>query len=360
MTVKHVSIIAPMLNEARHVEDFVGDIAAQDFQGDVELLVADGGSTDDSVGRLRHAAHQHGVALNLVANPSGWVSHGLNECIRSAAGDLLVRLDCHSRYPSNYLRLCALAAEETGALVVGGVIVAEGQTVMERSIACAMDTPFGGIGFYRVFAGGGGTFDRLAGAFGLLRARSDAENRRVDTDTLTFGAFRPEAFRVVGLFDESLRRNQDDEFNLRVRRSGGRVVLDPAIRVHYTPRGSWHGVFRQYFEYGYWKVPVMLKHRELPGPRSLIPPAFVLSLGILLPGSARFRLARALLAAELALYAALALASGATSIRRRRESIRLLPRVCAVFPAFHLGYGYGMLRGFVRAAGLHGGRAFGR
>jgi hypothetical protein len=275
-----------------------------------------------------------------------------------ATGDLLVRLDCHSRYPSNYLRLCALAAEETGALVVGGVIVAEGQTAMERSVACAMDTPFGGIGFYRIVRGGGGAVDRIAGAFGVSRARSDAENSRVDTDTLTFGAFRPEAFRAVGLFDESLRRNQDDEFNLRVRRSGGRVVLDPAIHVHYTPRGSWRGVFRQYFEYGFWKVPVMLKHRELPGPRSLTPLAFVLSLGVLAPASARFHLAKGLLGAEVALYAALALGSGASSIRQRRESFRLLPRVVIVFPAFHLGYGLGMLGGFVRAARPYGERAF--
>src|SRR4029450_5404288 len=109
MTVKQISIIVPILNEARHVEQFVRDVAAQDFGGDVELLVADGGSTDDSVARLRRAADEHGVELKLVGNPSGWVSHGLNECVKSAAGDLLVRLDCHSRYPSDYLRVCAAA-----------------------------------------------------------------------------------------------------------------------------------------------------------------------------------------------------------------------------------------------------------
>jgi succinoglycan biosynthesis protein ExoA len=358
MTVKQISIIVPMLNEARHVEQFVRDISAQDFGGDVELLVADGGSTDDSVARLRRAADEHGVELKLVDNPSGWVSHGLNGCVRSAAGDLLVRLDCHSRYPSDYLHLCARAAEETGAPVVGGVIVAEGETVMERSVACAMDSPFGGIGFYRVFAGDG-TLERLAGAFGLLGGRRDSKGVRFDTDTVTFGAFRPEVFHTVGLFDESLRRNQDDEFNLRVRRSGGRVVLDPAIRVHYTPRGSWRRVFRQYFEYGYWKVPVMLKHHELPGPRSLTPAAFLVSLGILLPASGRFRLARILLTAELGLYLALALFSATSSIRRRHEPLSLLPRVVAVFPAFHAGYGWGMLRGFVRA-GLRGERGSGR
>ena len=345
-----VSIIAPMLNEAEHVEHFVADIAAQDFDGTVELLVADGGSNDGSVERLREAAKNHGVGLTILMNPAGWVSQALNSCIEQAEGDLLVRLDCHSRYPSDYLRRCITAAEETGALVVGGVIVAEGHTEVGKAVACAMDTPFGGIGFYRVFDGDAGPFDRLAGAFGFRRARDRSEGGRVETDTLTFGAFRPEAFQRVGFFDESLRRNQDDEFNLRVRLSGGRVVLDPAIRVHYTPRGTFRGVFRQYFEYGYWKVPVMLKHRQLPGPRSLTPPAFVASLGILLAICTRFRVARWLLAMEMTAYAALALASGAASVRRRRESWLLLPLVVAAFPAFHLGYGCGMLYGFLRSA----------
>jgi succinoglycan biosynthesis protein ExoA len=190
----------------------------------------------------------------------------------------------------------------------------------------------------------------VAAAFGLGRTQRGGATKRVETDTVTFGAFRPEAFEIAGLVDESLRRNQDAEFNIRIRKAGGRVVLDPAIRVFYTPRGSIAGVFRQYHEYGYWRVAVMLKHRTLPGPRTLTPLVFVASIALLASAGTRFSVARRFLAGELVLYVALAVCAALTTVRGRREPLELLPVVVAVFPAFHLGSGTGMLRGLVRAS----------
>jgi len=325
--ITRVSIIAPMLNEAEHVNAFVDDVARQDFEGKVELLVADGGSQDASRERLEEAADKAGIDLILISNPSRWVSSGLNACIERAQGDLIVRLDCHSRYPRDYVRRCAQTAEETGAWNVGGVVVPVGDTGMERAVACAMDSPFGGIGW----------------------TRQAAVGTRVEVDTVTYGAFRPEAFRLAGRFDESLVRNQDDEFNLRLRLAGGRIVLDPAIRVRYRPRGSLTKVFRQYYEYGLWKVPVMLKHRRALSGRSLVPLAFVSSLSLLALLSVRLGAARRILAGETALYGACALGFAAASIRRRSEDWTLLPGTAAAFLAFHGGYGLGMLRGWSKA-----------
>lgn len=323
-----ISIIVPMLNEAEHVDRFVADVAAQDFEGDVELIVADGGSMDASVERLRAAASRHGVPLVVLENRARWASQGLNMCIGHAKGELFVRLDCHSRYPNDYLRRCAEVAEaEPDAAVVGGIVVPQGRTSIERAVACAMDGPFGGIGWMR------GTEQAI----------------RRDSDTVTYGAFRPETFRKVGLFDESLLRNQDDEFSNRVRLAGGRIVLDSAIRVFYTPRGSLVGVSRQYFEYGFWKVAVMRKHRRIISARSLAPPLFVASLLVLSPAAVWLSAARRVLFGELALYAGSALVFGAASLRRRDEPWSLLPRVVAVFPTFHLAYGVGMIQGWIRA-----------
>src|SRR5215213_8356191 len=323
--IRTISVVAPVRNEGANVDHFVSDLAAQDFMGQVEVLVADGNSDDDSVERLRAAAWAAGLNLRIIDNPAGWVSPGLNACIRRARGDLVVRLDCHSRYPADYLRRCAAAAEETDALVVGGVIVAQGQTAVQRAVAAAMDTPFGGIGFYRVFSSDTSMLRRVGAALGLRAAYAGNGATRVESDTATFGAFRPEAFARAGLFDESLRRNQDDEFNLRVRRAGGRVILDSSIRVFYAPRASLSGVFRQYYEYGLWKVPVILKHRQAPSPRSLAPVAFVASLAALAPAAVVSTSARRLLSAQLAAYTALAIGFGVTSVRRRREPWKLVP-----------------------------------
>ena len=324
--VERVSLIVPMLNEAEHVQHLVDDVAAQDFVGPAELLVADGGSTDGSAERLREAASAAGVELILLDNPERYVSAGLNACVRRARGDLIVRLDCHARYPTDYLRRCAAAAAETGAWNVGGIVVPEGRTPAERAAASAMDSPFGGIGWSRLGGGGG----------------------RVETDTVTYGAFRPAAFEAVGLFDESLVRNQDDEFNLRLRRAGGTVVLDPSIRVVYVPRPSLRAAFRQYFEYGSWKIPVMRKHRQVLGLRSMAPLMLVLSLVGLALAGIWLSAARSALLAEVALYVTLAILFGTRSIRRRHEPVSLLPRVLASFAAFHFGYGLGMMRGLAR------------
>jgi succinoglycan biosynthesis protein ExoA len=321
-----ISVIVPLRNERSNVDSFVSDLAAQDFEGDLEVLVADGASDDGGIERLRAAARNAGLPLQVIDNPAGWVSPGLNACIRKAHGDLIVRLDCHSRFPAEYLRRCVEVSEQTGAWNVGGRLVPTGTTTIERTVACAMDSGFGGIGWTRSSGGG-----------------------RVETDTVTFGAFRREVFERVGLFDETLVRNQDDEFNMRLRAAGGRIVLDPAITVVYRPRGSFGGVWRQYFEYGLWKVPVMLKHRRIATLRGVVPPVFVLGSVGLLAGAPHSRLARRLLVAEWLSYGGLGLFFAVRGVRRRNEQWILVPGVVAAFLTFHLGHGSGQAVGLLRA-----------
>jgi succinoglycan biosynthesis protein ExoA len=328
--IRRITVMAPMLNEAAHIEGLVADLAAQDWDGGMEILVADGGSTDGSVEKLRAAAERHGVPVTVLDNPDRWVSHGLNRCIERATGDLIVRVDCHSRFPADYLRRCAIAAEETGADNVGGILVPRGRTPTERAVAAAVDSAFGGIGWTRHGTTG-----------------------RHEVDTVTFGAFRPRAFDRAGRFDESLLRNQDDEFNLRLRGNGGTIVLDPAIRVYYTPRGSLRRLFKQYYEYGRWKAPVMKKHERPTSARSLVPVAFVLGLAALIPLSMWHPHAAALLTLKVSLYVAFASAFAVLCVRRRREPWRLLPRVLLVFPTVHIAHGLGMLSGWARTVWGH-------
>jgi succinoglycan biosynthesis protein ExoA len=322
--VRRISVVVPMRNEAHRVERLVADIRGQDFAGELEVLVADGRSSDGSVERLRSAAGREGLPVTVLDNPEQAVAPALNLLIPRASGDLIVRLDCKSRYPPDYLRRCALAAEETGAWNVGGRTEPEGRTRTERAVACAMDSPFGGI-----------------------HSRFVRGRERVDTDTVYCGAFRPEAFRRVGLF-ALLGPDHDEELNFRIRAAGGRVVFDPAIHSYYTGRGSFRDIVRQYHDYGFWKLPVVRRHGRRVGPRPLVPATFVASLALLGAAAPASRRARRLLAVEVCVYSGCAVGFGAATIRRRRESWRLLPRVVAVFAAFHVSYGVGILRGGFR------------
>lgn len=332
--VRRISVISPMRDELPNVDSFVADLAVQDFEGELEVFIADGGSTDGSVQRLREAAASTSLRLEVIDNPAGWVAPGLNLCVGRADGDLIVRLDCHSRYPSDYLRRLAELAEETGAWNVGGRTVPRGNTETERAVACAMDSPFGGIDWTRMVGSG-----------------------PVEVDTVKFGAFRPVAFREAGLFDEEFVRNQDDEFNLRIREAGGTIVLDPSLTLDYLPRGSLRAVWRQYYEYGLWKVPVMLKHRRVLTLRSMAPVTLVVSVGGLAALAPVSRKARRLLEAELLAYLGGAAVFATRATIGKGEPAGLVPRVASVFPAFHLSYGIGMARGWLNALRGSGPRA---
>jgi succinoglycan biosynthesis protein ExoA len=323
-----ISTITPMLDEARHVDGLVADLAAQDYEGEVEVLVADGASTDGSVERLLAAADRAGLEVTILHNAAKWVAPGLNACVRRATGDPIIRLDCHTRYPADYLRKCVEALAETGAWCVGGVVVPVGETPVERALASAASSPFGGVG----------------------RTIRDVHAGRVDSDIAYCGAFRREAFDRVGLFDETLVRNQDDELSLRLVRGGGRIVLDPAIRSYYRPRGSYRGAWRQYSEYGFWKIAVMAKHRRVPTARSVVPLAFVVSLISLASASVVSPVARRALGMELVMYGGCAVAFGAATLDTANGGWRQLPRIVAGFPTFHVAYGAGMLRGILVAA----------
>jgi succinoglycan biosynthesis protein ExoA len=324
--VERISVVIPMYNEARHIEHLVEDLAAQEYEGEVEIFVADGASTDGSGELLVAAAARAGLDVTVIPNPHRWVSHGLNACIERASGDLIVRLDCHARYASDYLSASARAAEETGAWAVGGVPRPVGSTEMERAVACALAGPFGGAHW----------------------TRNEASGRRADVDNFFCGAFRPMAFQEAGVFDETLVRNQDDELNFRIRQAGGRLVLDPQIRSEYVPRGSFQSLARQYYQYGVWKVPVMRKHRAILSARSMAPAALAASLATLAVTSTMSSTARRLLVLEASGYAIAAGIFGLKAVLRRDESLRLLPRVVASFPTMHLGYGAGLFAGLAR------------
>lgn len=323
-----VSVVAPCRNERGHIAAFLEDLLRQERDGlDCEFLVADGMSDDGTREILDEYAEKY-PEIRVVDNPRRIVSTGLNAALQAARGDVIVRMDVHARYAPDFLRRCVEVLEETGAANVGGAIRAEGIHYWGRAIAAAFHAPY---------------------------ACGGAATRRLDyegpTDTVFPGCWRRETLERLGGFDETLVRNQDDELNYRIVKSGGVVWQSPKIRCWYHPRDSLKGLFRQYFQYGFWKVAVIRKHRLPAKLRHVVPGLFVLALAGLaaawvaswLAGWEAARWFGILLALQVGAYVVGAMISGV--LAARKAGWELLPGILAAIPCFHFGYGLGFWSG---------------
>ena len=201
-----VSIVLPCRNEAGHIEACMQSILAQDPPaGGMEIIAADGMSTDGTRQFLEEMAKQH-PQLRVLSNPGRIVSTGLNAAISTARGEVIVRMDAHTRYAHDYVKQCLAVMEETGADNVGGPMQTRADTFMEKAIRAV---------FHSALAVGGARSHRL-----------DYEGY---VDTVIYGCWRKSVFDRIGLFDEELVRNQDDEHNLRLTRAGGKIYQSPRI-----------------------------------------------------------------------------------------------------------------------------------
>lgn len=326
-TLPLVSVIMPVRNEAAYIERSLGAVLAQDYPADrLEILVVDGLSTDGTREYIA-AAQKERPNLRLLDNPRGIVPPGLNIGIAQAQGDIIVRVDGHCEIAPDYVRRCVEHLLADGVEAVGGPIETVGETDEAQAIALAMSSWFGV---------GGSAFRTV-------------NDRPMLVETVAFPAYERETLRRLGPFDEELVRNQDDEYNYRLLKSGGRILLSPDIRSRYYSRSSLRKLWRQYYQYGFWKVRVMQKHPRQMRWRQFVPPAFVAAL----LGSSAFavflRQFRYLLAFILVLYATANL--GASLSLGRAHGLRHVPRLLLIHPILHLSYGLGFLAGLRHFAG---------
>ena len=316
----YVSVVMPVRDEAGFIERSLRAVLEQDYPPErLEVLVADGMSTDGTRD-LVAAVGARTRNLRIIDNPGAIASTGLNRAIADARGEIIVRVDGHTIVDRDYVSGCVAALQTFGADCVGGPMRAVGEGRFGRAVAAATSSPFG--------VGG---------------ARFHYSDRQEWVDTVYLGAWWRTTFDRIGLFDEAMVRDQDDEFSYRLLDAGGRILLSPKIRSLYVVRGSPRALWRQYFQYGFWKVRVLRKHPRQGRARQLVPSAFVVAL--LSTGLAALigYWGRAAFFVLTAAYSAASIAAAVSSARR--VGWTLLPGLVLAFAIVHVSYGCGFLAG---------------
>ena len=324
-----VSVIIPCLNEVRFIGACLESVLCGDFpREDLEVLVVDGDS-DDGTARILDSYVARLSNVRRLRNPRRNTPAGLNIGLAHARGSIIVRLDAHAAYPSNYIALLVHWLENSGADNVGGVwkTLPLDESRTSRAIAIALSHRFGvGNSHFRI-----GT----------------QEPRWVET--VPFGCYRREVFDRIGLFDEELLRNQDDEFNYRLIRSGGRILLVPEICSQYFARDSYRRLWRMYFQYGLFKPLVIRKTGCVMRFRHLIPALFVFSVVIGALAGLWVRPLLVISGAIAGLYAAGALYASFSASRRGAGCV-LIPWLWLAFATTHCAYGLGFVSGIYKMA----------
>ncbi len=287
---------------------------------DCEIIVADGMSDDGTREVLRELSTRH-PRIIVVDNPKRSTSAALNLAIRRSSGEILIRMDAHTRYAKDYVACCIEVSNETGADNVGGPQLAEAEGYVPSTIAVACHSPI---------------------AVGGSRIHDPSFEGPIDS--VIYGVWRRGIFDKIGFFDEELARNQDGELNRRIIAHGGMIWQTPRIRSWYRPRNDLRSVFRQYAQYGYWKVREIEKHRGAASVRHLVPAAFLGTAGAFLIAGLFYVPAIPLFAALVACYLLFLFVSALALCARERAWTRL-PLVPFVFACMQIGYGYGFWRG---------------
>ncbi|MFK0083903.1 glycosyltransferase family 2 protein [Glutamicibacter sp. NPDC090743] len=331
-----VSYVMPVLNEADYLDEAVASILAQEYDGDKELVLALGPSTDNTNAVAKRLA-EHDPRIILVNNPQGRTPIALNLAIRASSLPIVIRVDAHSELPADYTKRGIETLYRANAYDVGGLMDARGRTSVQRGIAAAYHSKFG---------------------FGGPAYHSGAPEGPAESAYL--GIFRREVFEEVGYYNEELWRAQDWELCLRIRKAGHTVWFDPDLKVGYYPRDTFASLISQSMASGTWRAEIARRFPEGKSLRHDIPPLLLvgISAGLiasLLEPAIRDQSSKPVLFIMKVLkivpvlYSVVSLCAGLSS--KAVGTKEKLLAACA-FPAIHLPWAFGYIKGrFCGAAG---------
>lgn len=252
MNKSQVSIIVPILNEEKYIEKFLDSVLNQDYPKEyLEIILVDGMSSDSTVKIIENYIKKYDF-IKLCRNQNKTVQYALNIGIENSNGEYIIRMDAHASYAHDYISKCIEYIKKTGTQNVGGPTIVKGFSNTQKVIAAAYSSSFA--------LGGSNHYDK---------------NFEGYTDTVSWGCFKRDYLVSIGMYDERLPRSEDDDLNFRINKSGGKIYITPKIKSEYYPKENFTKLFKQYYNYGVWKVAVSKKHGRPLKLIHLIPMAFV-------------------------------------------------------------------------------------
>ena len=318
-----VSVVIPVLNEEKYIEECINSILSQDYpKDDLEVIFVDGNSDDNTFEIIKNFSKEYSF-IKIYSNPLKTVQCALNIGIKASNGIYIVRMDAHTEYSNDYISKCIEYLKKTGADNVGGPMIARGKNNTQKVIAAAYHSPF---------ALGGGSFHK--------------ENFSGYADTVYLGSFKKETLISIDMYDDRLPRSEDDDLNFRIQENGGKIYITPDIKSVYYPRDSYISLFKQYFEYGLWKVAVIKKHKKPARISHLVPVSFVLFIILFSVLSFFYVGARILFSSILLVYTLLNIIYSFKNPYVTSFSNKL--RLMYVHFILHVSYGLGFLCGIFK------------
>lgn len=318
-----VSVVMPVYNESKYINQCILSLLNQDYpQRNMEWIFVDGNSTDNTVEIIKKYKNQFPNLIKVLNNPHKIVPYAMNIGIVSSRGKYIIRLDAHAKYAPDYISMCVYHLVNSDADNVGGIVETKSKNFVGNCIAKMLSSKFGV---------GNSTF-RTNGKSGYV-------------DTVPFGAFRREVFSRYGGYDIRLIRNQDNELNYRIRKNGGKIYLSNDIHLSYYCRDSIKGISNMAKKNGMWNIITMKLCPGAMGARHFIPLMFILSIIGLGFWGIVFKWFWWILVVELCLYFILDVYFSI----KHAENINEIFLLILLFPIFHCSYGFGSLKGIVKA-----------
>jgi len=316
-----ISIILPIRNEKHFIASTLDSILSQSVDG-IEIIIADGLSTDGTQEIIK-AFQKENSSIILIDNPEKIVSTGFNRALSKSTGEIIIRVDGHSIIHNDYVSKCKQQLNLKNCACVGGLIQPLGNSIISKIITLATSSKFG-----------------------VGNSKFHYSINSNWSDTVYLGAYKREVFEKIGGYDEELVRNQDDEFNFRLIQNGGKIWLDPSIKSSYNPRDSFTKLFKQYFQYGFYKIRVIQKRRGIASWRHVVPGLFVLNL---LFGLSIFLFTgNSILILSLCIpYLSFSLFATIFELIKSRFNLLSVMMLPITFFILHISYGLGFLMGFI-------------